>query len=263
MSKRVPLFVAAALLAGLQKASAESSAGSYFEASARWNVDVSALPPSVSTSKGGVILSIPLYPDNLIAIDSGVIYKGSKSEKFPSGTQFVKYVLSSGRTIFCATRPLSNLTGYRVRLFGANDKFPCLIDQNGDGKLDGVHHVLLGDATPIITYGKDGKYDAVEPISFHEIDGKQFDTILRLTVRWSPEKTDNGNLGLEMTITSAFEGGIVIWSRRDFLYSEVAQLPGISLDFRGTDSETLVAKITHAPRVVITSMGEALRIVAE
>jgi hypothetical protein len=152
-----------------------------------WNLDTSAIPKTMQLKKGGLLLSIPMYPEKLIRIERDVQDVGTTGVKMSAGKQFFRQLLANGKEVFCSSRTLDWMKDGGSIFYGRYDgTFSCLVDQNGDGMLDGEYEVRTQtqSGVPTITHGKDNGYENIEPVPYKVIEPKDFNNPMAMEVRW-------------------------------------------------------------------------------
>jgi hypothetical protein len=156
-------------------------------AQANWIIDLSNVSPQLEARKGKVFLQVPVYPEKIISIDGPVIDVMTTGVKVSQGKQFIEYRLSNHQEVFCSSKTLDFMKdGGSIFYFRYEGTYVCLVDQNQDGKLDGVYEVKssLGSGTPIVTHGKSDGFEEIEPVAYHQIDRKNFDNPMSFSYRW-------------------------------------------------------------------------------
>lgn len=156
-------------------------------AGATWIVDTSSAQGDVEAKKGKSFSRLPVLPQKLIRIKDPVIDIGTTGVKISAGKQFVGYRLENGKTVYCSSQTLDMMKdGGSIIYFRYEGTYACLVDQDDDGKLDGIYEVKsrLMSRIPVITHGKASGYETINPIAFEELDRKEFNNPINLELVW-------------------------------------------------------------------------------
>lgn len=175
------------LCAGPVFAQDSSSPPKIIDAGATWVIETDAVPSSTTVRKHKSLFSAAIYPEKLIRIEQPVVDVGTTGVKVSAGKQFIEYRLINGRAVYCSTKTLDFLKdGGSIFYMRKSGTYACLVDTDGDGKLDGVYEILsrLMSGTPIITHGKDSGYESINPVSFSVLDRHEFDNPMTIDLLW-------------------------------------------------------------------------------
>jgi hypothetical protein len=271
----VSLFVGAALLAPLPSAALQKKKPAaekpeparIVDARSTWYFDTSSVPKTAEVKKGGLILSLPIYPKKLIRILSPVTDVGTKGVKVSSGKQYFGLELVNGREVFCSTRTLDYMKdGGSIFYMRYTGTFTCLVDQDKDGKLDGEYEIRsrTQSGIPTITHGKDSGYEAVEPIAYEVLDPKAIDHVMWFQVKWCCGDGQDKGAAITMGIygdkgdASALAGQYPVRVAAD---APAQELAGVMVALRPKAKNLMTADYTLTGAVLgLESMGMRARL---
>jgi hypothetical protein len=265
--KFAPIAVTLALATGATAADPVKEPTRLLEATSIWVVDASVVPDQAQIAKGKDILSLPLYPRDLIRINRDVEDVGTTGVKASAGKQFFGLKLANGKQIYCSTKTLDYLKdGGSIFYFRKSGTYLCLVDQDGDGRLDGNFEVLsrAGSGLPIISHGKDNGYENVEPIPFVKLDSRQFDNPFSLDVRWGSGNGTDGKAKFYLELKGAGSNYLPIEGSLAGPNSAVpgsVKLAGIEVDYKSPAQKLLDVAYVRLPGTpIVLSSGMEIRI---